>query len=244
MRPLMHFLAGLASVVLLFADHKLSSATQIESKGPSQVSRFQVTLTPPPAPTVPAIPDIRGTWSINRYWFRRCPRCSEPVSQGTTWVVTQNGPNLRIDRGLRGTIDGYQIQLEGIESNGFNRYDFYYSRLYLTPDGLRITGNFVGSERIQNSCSYNPPLVTCFANAGYIHAIRRSPMPTPFPPPPIFTDTPLATPSVTPVPTSTATVTPTSTTLPTSSPTQSSVPSDSAGRQYLPFILRPSEHNQ
>lgn len=186
-------------------------------------------LAPPPPPTAPAAPDIGGTWDVTRSWFRRCPSCSEPVIRGTTWEIVQSGHELRVDKGLRGTIDGYDIHLQGIESDGFSRFDFYYSRLYLSPDGLRITGEFVGSETLQNPCAPSPPIVTCFAHGGYLYAIRRSPAPT-FPPPP----TPG--PSVTETPPSTRTPTPSV----TPSPTEASAGLAPVSRHYLPLITRPA----
>jgi hypothetical protein len=140
-----------------------------------------------------------------------------------------------VDRGLRGTIEGYEIQLEGIESDGFERFDFYYSRLYLSPDGLRITGEFVGSETLQNPCGLTPPIVTCFASGGYFHAIRRSPAATLLPPPP-----PEPPASETPTPTETPiSLSPTPTGTP--SPTEPAAgAATSIPPLYLPFIARPA----
>ncbi len=190
---------------------------------------------PPPPPTVPAAPDISGTWDVTRSWFRRCPSCMEPVIRGTRWEITQQGHEFAVDRGLRGAIEGYDIHLEGIETNGFDRFEFYYSRLRLSPDGLVITGQFVGTETMQNPCALFPPLVTCFASAGDFYAIRRSPVPTTLPPAtpsPTATETPTATQAVT------ATVPPSPTASATASPTGAANPAAVRFR-YLPLIVRP-----
>lgn len=198
-----------------------------------------LSLTPPPPPTMPAAPDISGTWDVTRSWYRRCPRCSEPVIRGTTWVITQNGHELRVDRGLRGTIEGYNIHLEGIESDGFHRFDFYYSRLYLSPDGLTITGEFVGSERVQNTCGYTPPIVTCFVNGGSLYAVRRSPPPIPPPPIPSPTSTETQTPTLTATLISSPSMTPSATPSMTPSPSVPAAGAATPSYSYLPLVMHP-----
>ncbi|MFQ5856538.1 MAG: hypothetical protein ACE5LU_12945 [Anaerolineae bacterium] len=220
----------IAAVLLTLAGSGASAPGAAQGEPTTPITTSTPLPSPPPPPTAPAVPDVSGTWAVTRSWFRRCPRCSEPVIQGTTWRIIQSGHELRIDRGLRGTIEGYSIYLEGIESDGFNRYDFYYSRLYLSPDGLMITGEFAGSETVHNPCTLTPPIVTCFAHGGYFHAIRRSPAPTSPPPPPELTAT------ATPMPTLVATATPTPSVTP--SATELSAVSATVSRRYLPFIVR------
>ncbi|MFQ5593601.1 MAG: hypothetical protein ACE5HA_05585 [Anaerolineae bacterium] len=230
MRTQIVLLGALCVLILAAAGKPASGLTQATVTPSPSVTALP---SPPPPPTAPAAPDVSGTWDVTRSWFRRCSRCGEPVIRGTTWQITQNGHELRVDRGLRGSIEGYNIQLEGLETDGFDRFDFYYSRLYLSPDGLRITGEFVGSETVQNPCAPSPPIVTCFASAGYLHAIRRSPhatLPPPPPPGPPVTET--TTPTETPTPIS-------STPTGTPSPTQPAHGAAAISSRYLPFITRP-----
>ncbi len=226
-------------IILLLCLAGLAGAAGFAPAG-SLLDSTPAPPTPSPMPGSP-VPHISGTWSVTRSWFRRCPRCSEPVIQGTTWEIFQDGPALRIDRGLRGTIEGNLITLEGIESDGFHRFDFIYGRLVLSPDGLFITGSFAGTERVQNTCGYQPPMVTCFASAGYLYAVRLSPLPTLPPPPPVpsavppATVTPSATMSATP-PLEPVPVTP-SATQSFGTPTATSVLATPAAKQAPLFLI-------
>jgi hypothetical protein len=149
----------------------------------------------------------------------------------TTWRITQQGNELQVDRGLRGTIEGYQISLQGIETDGHDRYYFVYSTLHLNPDGYSFSGEFAGSETIQNPCDASPPIVTCLVHSGYLYAVRISPLPTP-------SATATWTPSPTPTPTATASFLPSAT--PTVSPTATSAPASPwKFRRLLPLVLRP-----
>lgn len=213
-------------------------------------------LTPPPPPPTPETPpDVSGTWQITRSWFRNCPgACDWPVIRGTTWNITQSGSEFRVDRGPRGTIRdgsarGYAVQLAGVESDGFQRFDFYYTGVYLSPDGTSMAGQFFGSETIQNPCGLANPIVTCFAQAGSFLAIRSSPPPqtptaTPTLPAPTATPTTPAAATATATATATASATATPTGTPTgtldATPTRVSGTADHAGRRYLPLLVRPS----
>jgi hypothetical protein len=185
---------------------------------------------------LPAPPDISGRWSVVRTWWDQCPGCSFPVQRTTQWEITQSGDTFQVDRGLRGTIDGYRLTLSGIESDGFKRRDFYYDHLILSPDLMTIHGSFSGSETIHNLCDTWPPQVTCFALAGVIHMIRQSPPPTATPTATATstaTATPTATGTNTPTPSATPTATPTSTSTPTASPTSILRP---RFQLYLPLL--------
>ena len=194
-------------------------------------ARTQTPFPPPPSPlitaTAPGAPNVSGTWSITRYWFRSCPACSSAVIRTTTWKIVQEGNLLRVDRGLRGAIEGNRISLTGIETDGQERYDFVYGSLYLSPDGRSFSGPFFGSETLQNPCDVNPPIVSCLVHDGYLYAVRVSPLPTP-PVLPTWSPVPSSTP---PHPTVTATLTPTTTLPPSPVPFRS--------LRLLPLVLRP-----
>jgi hypothetical protein len=201
---------------------------------------------PPPPPTPPATPatvgpppDIAGEWSITRTWYRRCPRCGFPVIRTTPWEITQTGQTVRVDRGPRGVIvgapgGGGYLSLEGPETGGFDVQRFWYATLHVSPSGNSFEGQFGGSETIQNPCGSSPPIVTCFASAGWIRAYRISPVatvptppgpPTVLPPAPVETATPLATHTSQPYPTTTPTPLPTSTPSPSPPPPPLFLPS-------------------
>jgi hypothetical protein len=240
-RPLRFDGAAIGVLLLILVVGGTSPTRTQAQPTPAATPTFDATA--PPAPPTPETPlDISGTWDVTRSWFRNCPgACDWPVIRGTTWQISQTGSEFTVDRGPRGTIDGYIVHLTGIESDGFTRFDFYYSSLSLSPDGTTITGQFSGSETIQNPCGLANPIVTCFAQAGYFFAVRRS-----SPPPSHY---PTATPTPSPSPTETATLsTPTPTVTPTMPPTQmassTATPTrqpddaDHIHRRYLPLFVR------
>lgn len=146
-----------------------------------------------PVPTETAtaypVPDLAGQWSVTRSWYRRCPGCSASIVRTTDWVVTQTGADVRVDVGLSGGLvgtstGGAYLSLEGLESAPEGPMRFAYATLFVQPDGSAFEGEFGGSERLANPCGPEPPLVTCFASAGYLRAQRVSapgtpPLPTP-----------------------------------------------------------------
>lgn len=216
----------------------LAMASLLGSPG-SGTAQGEFTPTPPPPPSPPALLNVSGTWSVTRTWFRQCPACSFPVIRTTTWVIFQDGNHLRVDRGLRGTIQGYQIELHGTETDGHDKYYLAYHSLYVGPDGQTITGGFAGNETIQNPCDASPPRVTCFVHTGYLYAVRISPVPTQ-PPIPTLLPTVSLTPTrpaptvmpSPPVPAETATA--------TSTPVPTPVRVISTWRRFLPLIRQPA----
>lgn len=203
------------------------------------------TLTPGPSatPLLPP-PSIAGDWSISRTWYRSCPGCGFPVSRTTTWRITQFGVHVTVDKGLRGVIVGAAdgtglLSLEGVESAGPDVYRFLYATLRVSADGSRMEGGFNGSESTSNPCGEDPPMVSCFAQNGYLTGRRiglLTPVPSPpGPPVPTGLPTPFPLPSDTATPPSTATPTATDTPLP---PTLTLTPSATA--TATPRPLRPA----
>jgi hypothetical protein len=203
-------------------------------------ARQTATPTPPPTPPV-AVPDLAGSWSITRTWYRSCPRCGHPVVRTTPWEVEQAGAALRIDRGLEGTVwvgpsGEVFLDLGGSETGGYDVLRFWYGTLRVSPDGNRIEGGFGGSERIGGACG-EPATTTCFVDAGWLRGQRvhaaatrtptatAPPLPSPAPP----TDTPPPVPPLarTEVPTATAAAPPT--------PTR---PAEGRARLFLPHLAR------
>gem|GEM_PF-6283179 len=217
--------------------------------GPSLTPGTTVTPAPSatgsPSATLPP-PYIAGTWSITRSWWRSCPGCASSVVRTTRWVIEQRGATVTVDRGPSGTIQAYGsgglLALQGLESSGEGVLRFHYSTLKVSQDSSSFEGSFGGSERIQNPCGANPPIVTCFASAGYLQATRIS-QPTPpgtstaSPAPPTTSPGPPTTapPTATAWPSATATRTPvsTSTSLPSVTPSPPIMVS-----RYLPMCRR------
>jgi hypothetical protein len=209
----------------------------------------------PPTPTATASPsvpppDISGVWSITRTWLRGCPGCGRGVIRATPWRITQSTGAVRVDRGPRGTVvgdgvGGGWLTLDGPETDGADVYRFWYSTLRVSPDGNHFEGAFDGSESINNPCGDDPPLVTCFASAGWLTAQRVSPVatvPTPPGPPGLPTPPPgLPTPGPTETSVPTPTV-PTPTRMPaTATPSPLPSPSPTAHplwRAFLPLVGR------
>jgi hypothetical protein len=184
---------------------------------------------PPPAP----LPDLNGTWSITRSWYRGCPDCGMPMTLSSTWVISQTGSAVLMKQGPRGELiqdgaGGVYLRLEGLEQSGPLTLRFHYAGLRVSANGLTIEGGFSGSERLENPCGDRPVVVTCFANAGYMRATRLggataippatlipSPMPSNTPlPPPSATARSSSTSTATASATATATVTPSPTPRP------------------------------
>jgi hypothetical protein len=159
-----------------------------------------------PTPGVPAGPpiDIHGEWAITRTYVRRCPRCAAPVIRTVPWEITQTGADVRVDRGLRGTVTGAGpafLHLEGTESEGFGLQRFWYATLHVSADGNWFEGPFSGSEQMQNPCGDSPPSVTCLVSAGWIRGQRVAPLATVPPPPgPPILPPPAPTETATPIP--------------------------------------------
>lgn len=244
-RPLRFDGAAFVLLLLMFVVGAGGTPLALAQPNPSSTPTPELT-SPPPTSEMP--PDISGVWHVTRSWFRNCPgACDWPVIQGATWNITQTGSEFRVDRGPHGSLDGrrrdgWTVHLTGIESDGFRRFDFYYGGVYLSPDGTTMSGQFFGSETIQNPCGLANPIVTCFAQAGSFLAVRSSP-PTP-PQYPTATLTPPLDPPGTATPTlPTATATPTSpaptpTAPPTATPTRQPETADRTGRRYLPLVIR------
>jgi len=191
------------------------------SHGAPAVAQPPLPPTPTAGPTLPP-PDIGGRWSITRAWHRRCPACARTVVLTTPWLIQQSGAEVRVDRGPRGAIvsdgaGGGYLALEGIEQSGPSTLRLWYATLRVSPGGSVFEGAFDGSEQTLNPCGSNPPIVTCFASAGWIRAQRVEPAtPTPTPPvPPAATAT-----AVSPTTAATATaVSPTTAATATAPPT-------------------------
>jgi len=163
---------------------------------------------PTPAPGAPTPagppPDLGGEWSITRTWYRGCPGCGWPMVRTTRWVILQRGAEVRVDRGPRGIVTGDAVgggtlALAGPETGGFDVQRFWYGTLFVRPGGNTFEGGFGGSESIANPCGDRPPQVTCFVSAGWLRAVRVSPVATmPAPPgPPTAAPAPTITPSPT-----------------------------------------------
>ncbi len=155
---------------------------------------------PTVTPVVPGGPPISmaGKWSITRSYWRSCPRCGTVIIRTVPWVITQNGADVRIDRGLRGTITGSGpalLSLTGTESGGFDAQRFWYATIRVAADGRNFEGGFDGSETISNPCGSDPPAVTCFVSAGWVRGTLVEAAP----------GAPKATSTATPVPTATYT---------------------------------------
>lgn len=147
---------------------------------------------PPPTPvatagaTIAPPPDISGAWSVTRSWFRSCPRCGGAIIRTTTWTIRMEpGGGVRVDRGPVGGVvgdgvGGGWLTLEGLESQADSVYRFLYGSLRVHPGGDAFEGGFGGSERVTNPCGSSPPIVTCFASAGYLTAVRVATL-TPIP---------------------------------------------------------------
>lgn len=207
----------------------------------------------PPASATPVLPPplIAGDWSVNRSWYRSCPGCGFPVSRTSTWRITQFGTFVTVDKGLKGLIVGAPdgsglLTLEGVESAGPDVYRFLYATLRVSADGSRMEGGFNGTESTANPCREDPPIVSCFAQNGYLSGRRvglLTPVPTPpGPPVPTGLPTPFPLPSDTATPPSTPTPTVTDTPLP---PTVTPTPSATATATprplvpaFLPALLR------
>ncbi len=151
-----------------------------------------------PGATIAPAPDISGVWSVTRSWFRSCPRCGETTVRTTTWTIRMDsGGGVRVDRGPVGGVigdgaGGGWLSLEGLESQADSVYRFFYGSLRVHPGGDSFEGAFSGSERTTNPCGSSPPIVTCFASAGYLTAIRVAT----FTPVPGSSPTPGASPTV------------------------------------------------
>jgi hypothetical protein len=151
---------------------------------------------------------------------RRCPGCGATIVRTTPWTIAQLSGDIRIDRGLSGTIRGIAgggglLSLAGLESGAEGVFRFWYGTLFVAADAGSFEGGFAGSERIANPCSPEPPIVTCFVSGGHIRAQRLWPSPTPAGLLPTLTaPAPIpspGTPSPTPVGPTPATVNPTAT---------------------------------
>lgn len=222
-------------------------ATRADAQPPPPTAATATTAPVATGTPIPA-PDITGTWSITRSWLRACPACSRPVVRTTTWRIDVAGSDVAVQRGPRGTIrpdgaGGGLLDLDGLESEGDLVLRLAYATLRVEPDGRSFEGAFGGSERGPNPCGDEPQVVTCFASAGWLRAVRLGGPPTP---------SPTATGSAPGPPTPPAASSPTPTTAPTlSPPTAAPSPTASASaaaptptttwpwRRFAPSAARP-----
>lgn len=251
----MHRQTYVAAALALLTTYALAPGTaalrvEPHQPGPTATGGPSPTAGPSPTLLLPP-PDIAGTWSVSRTWYRSCPGCAFPVSRTATWRISQFGINVSVDSGPRGVIvgapdgSGY-LTLDGVESSGPDVFRFLYATLRVQPDGAYFEGGFNGSESILNPCGSTPPQVSCSASNGWLTARRVAPPPAsatpPGPPPPTDLPTPFplpsatATPPVTATPTASATPVPSDTPLPTPTPTPTVTPQP-LWHAWLPALI-------
>jgi hypothetical protein len=142
--------------------------------------------TPSPVPTASATfvpPSIAGEWAVTRSYARSCPACAASVVRTVAWSITQVADEVRVDRGLRGSVTGVAggggyLALSGTESGTEGLLRYHYGTLRVAVGGDSFEGEFAGSERVANPCAAAPPLVTCFVSAGHVTGRRVRGAPT------------------------------------------------------------------
>ena len=234
---------GLA-IAALAAVPFLAAPPLARSLGAQPAPTSAPTTPAPPTAVPPPPPDISGEWSITRSWWRSCPGCGMPIVRTTSWIITQRGSEVSVDRGPQGSVSatpggGGLLHLEGLEQSGEGVLRFWYGTLRVGPGGNTFDGGFNGSERISNPCGSTPPIVTCFASSGYLDARRINPIATVPTPPGPRTAVPTA-PSLAPSPSAPSTNAPSAsaTVSPTAVPAPSGTPAPPIYRRFIPSAGR------